>query len=308
MTKRRIIRTLLIVCVVLFGGCYSSPDGSSDASSSSGAAITVGSFDFAESKLLAELYSQAMEKGGFPVRRAFGAGPREFVAPAFAAGLLDFLPEYAGTALQFATLGDQRPVAELATTYRALVQAFARRGVTVLDAAPAQDANVFVVRRTDARRHHLQRVSDLAGIDGRLTFGGPPECERRPLCLAGLERTYGLQFKSFVSLDAGGPLTHEALDTGAVDVALLFTTDPALEGSDLVALADDRALQPAENVTPLVRSRVIERAGPGLAATVNEVSRRLTTGVLRDLNAQVGDDSGKVAAVAARWLEGEGLA
>ena len=105
-----------------------------------------------------------------------------------------------------------------------------------------------------------------------LTIGGPPECERRALCLAGLEHIYGLKFKEFVPLDAGGPLTHAALADGVVDVALLFTTDPALASSDLVVLADDRALQPAENVTPLVRTRRVERAGPALAAAVDAVS------------------------------------
>lgn len=269
--------------------------------------ITVGSFDFAESELLGELYSQAMEARGFRVRRAFALGPREFVAPALVTGLVDFLPEYAGTALQFATLGNRTADAQLAQTHEALRRSLSSKDVSVLDAAAAQDANAFVVRRVLAERYDLHDISDLATVAPRLTFGGPPECASRKLCLAGLKATYGVEFKSFIKLDAGGPLTHAAIDDGAVDVALLFTTDPALDRGDLVELRDDRALQPSENVTPLIRTSLLERNGPMLATAVDEVSARLTTDALRSLNAQIGDDSARVAAVAERWLEDEGL-
>jgi osmoprotectant transport system substrate-binding protein len=274
--------------------------------------ITVGSFDFAESELLAEIYSQAMEAQGFHVRRAVGLGPREFVAPAFEAGLVEFIPEYAGTALQFATLGRSRPGSQIATTHDALTRELADHDVTVLASAPAQDANAFVVTREVAATYDLHRISDLSGLASALTLGGPPECERRPLCLPGLELTYGLTFKEFVALDTAGPLTHAALADGSVDVALLFTTDPGLATADLVALADDRALQPAENVTPLVRTGVLDRAGPAFARTVDAVSAQLTTEALRSLNAQManaqtGNTPGKRAAIAAHWLEAAGL-
>jgi osmoprotectant transport system substrate-binding protein len=269
--------------------------------------ITVGSFDFAESELLAEIYSQAMEAQGFPVRRAFGLGAREFVAPAFEAGLVEFIPEYAGTALQFATLGRSRVDAQIATTHDALTKVLASHDVTVLASAPAQDANAFVVDRELAATYDLHRISDLTRFASGLTIGGPPECERRPLCLVGLAQTYGLTFKEFVPLDAAGPLTHAALADGVVDVALLFTTDPALAGADLVALNDDRGLQPAENVTPLVRTGVLQRSGPALARAVDAVSERLTTEALRSLNAQQGDTPGERAAIAAHWLDAAGL-
>lgn len=105
--------------------------------------VTVGSLDFAESELLGELYSQALESGGFTVRRAFDLGPREFVAPALARGLVDLVPEYAGTALQFVSLGRAQPGADPVAAREALVQALTGTGVTALQAAPAQDANTF---------------------------------------------------------------------------------------------------------------------------------------------------------------------
>ena len=141
----------------------------------------------------------------------------------------------------------------------------------------------------------------------RLVIGGPPECPTCPLCLLALQRGYGLRFKEFVPLDAGGPLTRQALDTRAIDVALLFTSDPAIGNAGYVELADDRGLQPAENVTPLIRRSVVEQFGPELVERVDAVSARLTTNGLRSLNAEVAGGRATVASVAAGWLQSEGL-
>ena len=279
---------------------------------STGTHVTVGSFDFAESELLAELYSQALEGGGYTVRRAFNLGPREFVAPALARGLVDLVPEYAGTALQFVSLGRALPAADPAATRQALLEALRDTGVTALDAAPAQDANAFVATRATADRLGLTRLSDLgrlgdlAGAGPSLILGGPPECASRPLCALGLERVYGARFGEVVALDAGGPLTLQALRTGVVDVALLFTSDPAIADEAFVQLADDKALQPAENIVPLVRTAVLEGSGPRLAELVDAVSRNLTTDDLRGLNRAVAGGGG-VGAVAAGWLAEKGV-
>jgi osmoprotectant transport system substrate-binding protein len=260
MGRRRALVLPLVVMAIVFAmtGCGAGSRASVTPAVPDDDTITVGSFDFDESALLAEVYSQALEARDFRVQRALKLGPREFVAPALAKGLIEFLPEYAGTALQFVSLDADAPAADVDATHRDLVRALDVHDVTALAAAPAQDANAIVVRRATAERYGLQRISDLTKVASQLTFGGPPECPSRPFCLRGLEDVYGLNFKDFIPLDVGGPLTREALDGDVVDVALLFTTDPAIAGSDLVALEDDRGLQPAENVTPLVRS-----AGPG---------------------------------------------
>lgn len=268
--------------------------------------VTVGSFDFAESTLLAELYGQALEGAGIKVDRAFNLGPRELVAPALAGGFLELVPEYAGTAVQFLSLAATSPVANIDDTHQALVRTLQGKHVTALGAAPAQDANTFVVSQATADTYTLRTLSDLTKAAPILTFGGPPECRTRPLCLAGLQQTYGMKFKEFVELDAGGPLTRQALRQRVVDVALLFSTDPTIGRDGFVELIDDRGLQPAENVTPLVRTEAIERFGTELVASVNAVSSRLTTDVLRDLNGQVASGD-SVAKVAARWLESQGL-
>ena len=142
----------------------------------------------------------------------------------------------------------------------------------MLAPSPAQDANTFVVTRETAEREHLRTLSDLAAVAPEMTFAGPPECPSRPFCLLGLERVYGLSFREVLALDAGGPLTHQAIASRDVDVALLFTTDPALIDGTLVELEDDRDLQPAENVTPLVRSDVVDHFGPDLVARMDTIS------------------------------------
>ena len=307
MRSRHWPKLLTIALVVAaLASCTSASDEATSPTTAADPRVTVGSFDFAESELLAELYSQALEGGGFTVRREFGLGPREFVAPALARGLVDLVPEYAGTAVQFLTLGSVQPGPDEAETHRALVRALDSTPLTALEPAPAQDANAFVVSRATAERLGLRSLSDVAPVAAQLTFGGPTECSSRPYCLLGLERVYGLRFKEVVSLDAGGPLTRQALQTGVVDMALLFTTDSAIGFGDFVALEDDRHLQPAENVTPLVRSEVVEKVGAGLVERVNAVSAELTTEELRGLNLQV-EDGSAVSDVASAWLRFKGL-
>ena len=126
--------------------------------------------------------------------------------------------------------------------------------------------------RQTASRYDLHKLSDLEKIAPQLAFGGPPECPTRPLCLVGLQRVYGVKFREVVQLDAGGPTTRQALRNRDVDVALLFTTDPTIADEGFVELQDDRGLQPAENVTPIVRNEVVARLGAGAVDRVNDVS------------------------------------
>lgn len=271
--------------------------------------ITVGSFDFTESALLAEVYGQALEAGGFDVQRAYMLGPREFVGPALRNGLVELVPEYAGTAVDFITRGEAETSADVIETHAQLEAAVGEMGIAVLEAAPAQNVNRFVVTRDTAAAFGLRRLSDLTAVSDELTFGGPPECASRRLCLGGLADVYDVRFAEVLSLDAGGPLTSQALRGGHIDVALMFSTDPALEGDDLVVLDDDQSLQPAENITPLVRTEVVERWGRDCTDLLDEVSRHLTTRAVRQLNAEAGGatDPAILARVAALWLRSEGL-
>jgi osmoprotectant transport system substrate-binding protein len=269
--------------------------------------ITVGSFDFPESVLLARLYAGALSARGYPVRVLADLGSRELVEPALITGLVQLVPEYTGSALEFVSLGRAHATADVAATAAALVTAMAARGIVTARPAAAQDANAIVVTGTTAARYRLRTISDLARAAPGLVFGGPPECPERPDCLPGLRRTYGLRFRAFAALDTGGPLTRQALEAGDIGAALLFTTDPAIRARHLVELADNRDLQPAENVIPVLRRATADRYGPGLLAALDAVSVRLSTDVLTTLDALVELDGRDPRAVARSWLREQGL-
>jgi osmoprotectant transport system substrate-binding protein len=264
--------------------------------------IRLASFDFPESELLAQLYGQALARHGFPVEQVVQLGAREVVAPALEQGKVDMVPEYLGSALNFLNDRDRVATADPALTHARLEQAFAPRGISVLAYAPAQDRNGFVVTGDMARRRGLAKLSDLAPMAGQLSFGGPPECAQRVLCLQGLEDVYKLRFKRFEAMPSRS-VTAAALQTGEIDVGMIDTTDPNLlkPGVDLVQLADDKRLQPADNVVPVIRRKVLDAYGPPLVRLVNAVSAQLTTPELTKLNLQVAN--GQAAADAASdWL------
>jgi osmoprotectant transport system substrate-binding protein len=292
---RRLALVLLLVAPACSSGDAAPAPRSDD--------VVIAAFDFAESHLLVEIYAQALESAGVPVRRQLSLGPREFVQPALQQGLVDLVPEYAGSALGFVTLGTVEPSADEDQTHAELELALAGKGVTVLHASPAQNRNGVGVTGATAAEFGLRTMSDLAAHASEMTFGGPPECADRPLCLPGFERIYGMRFAEFLPLDDG----VQALRAGAVDAAVVFTSDGVAERDGLVILEDDRHLQPAENVTPVVRTDVLERYDPQLRDAVNRMSAALTTQELRAMNAEMGVDGRPPAAVAADWLHREGL-
>jgi osmoprotectant transport system substrate-binding protein len=275
---------------------------------SGSAVITVGSFDFPESILLAYLYADVLAGKGYPVRVLPDLGTRELVDPALMVGLIQLVPEYTGSALEFASLGRVHASASVATTASALAKSMASRGLVTGRPAAAQDGNAIAVTAATAARYRLRTISDLAPVARGMVFGGPPECLERPYCLPGLRHIYGLRFSEFVPLDAGGPLTLQALTAGDIDAALLFTTDPDIRARHLVVLADNRDLQPAENIVPVLRRATTHRFGPGLLAALNALSARLSAAALASLDAQVGLDGRAPRVVAERWIRAQGLA
>ena len=267
--------------------------------------IQLASFDFPESELLGQLYGQALVQHGFPVEQVVQLGAREVVDPALEQGKVDMVPEYLGSALNFLNDRERVATADPALTHARLEQAFAPRGVSVLAYAPAQDRNGFVVTGDLARRHNLVKLSDLAPMAHRMTLGGPPECAQRPLCLKGLEAVYKLRFARFEAMPSRD-VTAAALQTGEIDVGMIDTTDPNLAKSDLVQLADNRRLQPADNVVPVLRREVVDAYGPPLVRLLNAVSAQLTTAELARLNLQVADGQAPAAA-AAGWLRAHAI-
>ncbi len=281
--------------------------GGDDGTAPAAGTVTVASFAFTESEVVAELYAQALQAVGVPTRRAPGLGSREVVEPALEQGAVDVVPEYVGTALQFLAAGGAEGLNDTAVAHARLQEAFAPRGVTVLQPAEAQDRNGIAVTGEKAAELGLRRISDLAPVAGSLVFGGPPECPERPFCLVGLRATYGLAFKEFRALDASGPKTVAALEGKEIDVGLLFTTSPALGVKDFVLLEDDRRLQPAENLVPAVRTDALRRHGDRLRSALDAVSAQLRTDDLIALNRSVEMDGATPARAAQEWLAARGL-
>jgi len=278
--------------------------------------VRVASFDFPESRVLAEIYATALQVRGYPVTRTLGLGSREVVEPAMEQGLVDLVPEYAGSALRFlqsAAASSTSPagaessvttaVADAATSLSA---ALGERGLVALAFAAAEDQNGVAVTAATATARGLHQVSDLAPIASSLAFGGPPECPERPFCLAGLRDRYDLRFRAFLPMPSR-QITAEALLDAEIDVGMLETTDPHLGDARIVHLADDRGLQPAENVVPVVRRQVAERYGSGLADVVNTVSAKLTTAGVVELNRRVVLAGAPADRVAVDWLRSNGL-
>jgi osmoprotectant transport system substrate-binding protein len=289
-----LLASVLVVGVASLAAC----GGDDDDTDAAPEGIRVAAFDFAESELLAEIYAQALEAHGLPVDRLGSIGPREIVAPALQAAEIDVVPEYLGTAADHYG-ADGQDLASL----RAAVEPL---GLAALEPADAVDVNVFVVTAETARAEDLVRLSDLTDFAPTARFGGPVECPERPLCLLGLRDTYGLEFAEFVP-QSSLVLTAAALRRGEIDVGVLFSSSAALDEDDFVVLVDDRGLQPAENVVPLVRRVVLEDPGPAVGDALDEVSAALTTDELRALNRRV-ERGEPLEDVAASWLAGASVA
>ena len=299
--RRLLLGLLLGVLACALVSCTSAAqEGDSGPSTSR---IRVASFDFVENRVLAELYATALERAGFEVTRHLGLGPREVVAPALEQGHVDLVPEYVGSTLRF--LGFASALAPEAVRAD-LDRALAEKGLVALAFAPGQDQNGVVVSQDTARRLGLRRISDLARVAPGLSFGGPPECLERPLCMAGLRARYDVDFSAFVPFESRAA-TAESLLAGSLDVGMLETVDAHLADGRLVLLEDDRRLQPPENVVPVLREQVLDEHGARLRRVVDAVSATLTTSALVELNRRAVLERAPVERVAEQWLERHAL-
>jgi osmoprotectant transport system substrate-binding protein len=264
-----------------------------------GGTIVVGvSGAFTENQLVAEMYAQVLEHAGYHVERQFDLRSRELSENALESGQIDLEPEYLSSLLLY--LDPNADTSELpdvvAEEDAGLLHS---RGITVLTPSPAHDTNEFVANAQTARRFDLSTMSALAPVAGQLTFGGPPECAQRPNCLPGLDRVYGILFDEFQPLDVGGPQTIKALKDDDVQVGLLFSTDPSITANGFVPLVDDRHLQNAENITPVIRTSKLNDEIRGL---LDAVSARLTTANVTGLVGKVVIDGQSLAEVARGFL------
>ncbi|WP_043534011.1 ABC transporter substrate-binding protein [Actinomyces polynesiensis] len=301
-TPRLAVGALALGAALALSACSSSDpmSESSSGSSSDAESVIIGSADFSESQLLATIYSQALQDKGVAVEEKLNIGSREVYMQALQDGSIDLLPEYTGYLLAY--LDPDTTITESSAVMGALADALPE-GITALDMSEAEDKDALVVTSELAQEHGLSTISDLEPIASTLVLGGPPEWKDRHEGVPGLKEVYGLEFKDFQILDAGGPLTLAALQGGQIQVGDLFSSDPSIAENDFVTLEDDKSLFPSANVVPIIRE---SKVSDTVTSTLNAVSAALTTDDLLTMNGRVnsGDD---IETIARDWLTEKGL-
>ena len=261
--------------------------------------IIVGSQDYYSNEIIAEAYAQALEGAGFTVERQLRIGQREVYMPEIEAGAIDVFPEYTGNLLQYL---DQNASAHTSEEVYAALQTALPMGLRALNQAPAADQDSYVVTTDFAHAHSLTSIGDLAGA-GALTLGGNSELQTRPYGPMGLSQTYGVTVGFTPIEDSGGPLTVKALKDGDIQLANIYSSDPALADGTLKVLDDPKGLFLASHVVPLASSRVNDDA----AAVINRVSAAMDAEDLVEMNRASTADQKSASQIAREWLISEGL-
>ena len=289
---------------LMASACGSSGGGSPASSPAANkGTVVIGSFNFPESAILGHIYGGALAAKGWTVTYRDNLGNREIVQPALVKGDIDLYPGYAATELEFVNKGKGEATPDAAATVAKLNTYLSANGLQALSASAAIDTNAFAVTKS-GKYGSNKNLSDLVSSAPQMTLGGPAECPTRPFCQVGLEKTYGLKFKAFKALDPGGPLTKAALDQGSIDIGLIFSSDSAFASGKYVQLADDKHLQNADNVVPVVRTKAVDSAA---AAVLNSVSAKITTDDLIAANKRADVDKADPATIAADWLKSHGF-
>ncbi|TMC43959.1 MAG: ABC transporter substrate-binding protein [Chloroflexi bacterium] len=315
MKRGRTLFAALVAIAVVASACGGAGSGGSTGGAAATASpvtrpdVIVGSTNFYEQITLGELYSQILEANGYKVTRRFNLGNREIVEPALESGQIDLDAEYLATLLAFLDKDGKiaKPTTDPKETQTGLQKVLDPKALTVLDYAQATDQNGFVVTKDTATSKNLKKLSDLVPVAPTMVLGGPPECPTRPFCALGLKNVYGITFKDFKPLDSGGPLTITALEGKQIDVGLLFTSDPSIVAKNFVLLDDDKHLQLADNIAPVVRNALLQKDDGTLKRLLNSISAKLSQAELNDMNKQVAVDKADSKVVAAAWLKKQGL-
>ena len=306
MKRLKLLPTLAAATALVLAGCGG--DGDDDplaedtgGDSGGGDTIVVGSANFPENVLLAEIYAGALDAAGIEADTKPNIGARETLVPALEDGSIQMIPEYTGNLRLY--FDENVKATDAQEVYDELLTVLPE-GLEVTEYSEAEDKDAVVVTQETAEEYDLTSIADLAPVAGDLKLGGPSEWKTRFTGVPGLKEVYGVEFGDFVELDAGGPLTLNGLRDGRVDAGNLFTTDPALAEGDLVVLEDPEPLFAAQNIVPLLSSDV---ATDEVKATLDEVSAALDTELLGELLARVVTDKEDPEDVAEDFLAEAGL-
>jgi osmoprotectant transport system substrate-binding protein len=304
------VAAVALAAVAAVSGCTSSPSRSPSTSGHSGktsvsagaSAVVVGSANFPEDELLAEIYALALERAGVKVITKLNIGPREVYYPLVKSGAISIVPEYNGALLT--TSVDKSSTAVTTAQVDAALAAHLPSTLEVLRPSPAIDSDSVTVTQATAAKYHLKTIADLAPYAKDMVYGGTPQTRTRVDGLIGLKKNYGLTFKKFVVLDESGPITLAALTSGEVQAADVFTTTPQIITDHLVVLADPKNNFATQNVIALVYKKAMT---PTITATLNAVDVKLTTADLLQMDNAVITEHATYFVVAAAFLTEEGL-
>jgi osmoprotectant transport system substrate-binding protein len=297
-----ITATVLLSAVLALAGCSS---GGTNNNSASKPTIKIGATNFEEQEIVANLYGDVLSHAGYPVKVEPALGTRAVVVPALEHGQIDLEPDYAASLLGYLHGGNPQPAGtQINTAIAADNTALASFGDVVLPASKALDTNVFAVTKATAAKDHLTTISSLAPYASKMVLGGPSECPTFAGCQPGLKQVYGLNFASFKSLDEAGPLSVAALKNGEVQVVELFSSDGNVVSNNFVALTDNKHLEGADYIVPVIRKAV--DSAP-LKAALNKLDEKLTTDAISALNLDVTANKEQPAAVAETWLKANHL-
>ena len=304
---KRIAAVGATVAALLLAGCGGGdPLGQNTAAppTSGGASgpIVVGSANFTESAIIAEIYSQALAAKGIQSSTKLNIGSREVYIKALQDSSISLVPEYTGNLLGFV---DPDTTAKSAEEVEAALPDALPEGLAVLKSSTAVDQDVYVVSKEFSERNGVTSIADLAKIPGGVTVAGFSELEQRDYGPKGLTSVYKVKVKEFKPYDSA-ELMAEELNKGKVDVADLFTTASAISRNQLVQLEDPQQMILPQNVIPLVRSEVAQNTTA--TAALDAVQAALTTEDLIALNSKVDDDRQDPDQVAKEWLTSKGLA
>jgi osmoprotectant transport system substrate-binding protein len=309
------------IALAAVAGCSSSSSSSSSAPSSaapstsatsasnplsggggSSGSVVVGSANFPESELLAEVYAIALQDKGVKATTKLNIGDREVYYPQVVKGAITIFPEYNGALLS----GEVDPTSTAKTTAAvdAALTAKLPSSLEILNPAPATDSDAMTVTAATAAKYHLKSIADLKPYASGWVLGAPSEFKTRPDGIPGLKANYGLTFKSFDPLDESGPLTLAALTGGKVQVADVFTTTPQIITDHLVSLSDPKSNFAAQNVIPLVYKA---DSNSTITNTLNEISAKLTTSALLQMDNAVITDKQNYSTVATAFLQTIGI-
>jgi osmoprotectant transport system substrate-binding protein len=287
--------------------------GDSDSGSSGGTSLVVGSAGFTESQVMAQLYAQLLDHAGFDAT-VKKLDNRELYEPALEKGDIDVVPEYAATLAEFlnakthgAKAAAKHPVAsnDVDATVAALKKLAKPRGLKVLPAGDAVDQNAFAVTKDFAEKHHLKTLSDLGDSGVKVKLAAGDECPKRPYCEPGLEKTYGIDVTGIDPKGVGTVPAKQAVKAGTDQLVLTTTTDATLDQFGLVLLEDDKNLQNADNLLPVVNAK--DAGGKKVAEALNRLTEVLTTEDLTAMNRKVDAERQKPEAVAQDYLTSKGL-